>query len=104
MFYRNQKFSENDVVVDANVTESGNNTVVGVVVNKPGTTTPVQDDVVEDALHQTLQEDGQSDISSLTLGVVNTPTVSETQQNNAASVRLTNINASQVGIVFTCTF
>ena len=70
--------------------------MVGVVVNKPGTNSPVQDDIVEDALHQTLQEDGQSDISSLTLGVVNTPTVSETQQNNAARVTLINTNASQV--------
>ncbi|XP_028408014.1 uncharacterized protein LOC114530617 [Dendronephthya gigantea] len=91
----NQQFSETDVIVDANVTESGNNTVVGAVVNEPGTTTPVKTDVVEDALHQTLQENGESDISSLTIGVVNTPTVSETQENNAASVRLTNTNASQ---------
>ncbi|CAB4029120.1 Hypothetical predicted protein, partial [Paramuricea clavata] len=73
----------------------GDNTVLGVVVSKPGTDTPVEGNVVEDALHQTIQEDGQTQISNLTLGVVNVPTVSDNQRDNAISVRLTGIQPSE---------
>ena len=75
---------------------SGNNTVLGVVVNQPGTVTPVESSVVGDALHQTIQEDGQTQITNLTLGVVNAPTVSDNQRDNAISVRLTGTQPSEV--------
>jgi hypothetical protein len=75
---------------------SGINTVLGVVVNQPGTVTPVESSVVGDALHQTIQEDSRTEISNLTLGVVNVPTVSDNQRDNAISVRLTGTQPSEV--------
>ncbi|CAB3993946.1 Hypothetical predicted protein [Paramuricea clavata] len=90
------QFSQNDVIVDgSSVMDAGTNTVVGVVVNQPGTVTPVESSVVEDALHQTIQEDGQTQITNLTLAVVNAPTVSNNQRDNAISVRLTGIQPSE---------
>jgi hypothetical protein len=77
------------------------NTVVGVVVNKPGTGTPVERSVVEDALHHAIQEDGQTQITNLTLAVVNVPTVSDNQRDNAISVRLIGTQPSEVRFVFT---
>jgi hypothetical protein len=91
------QFSQNDVLVDgSSVIDSGDNTVLGVVVNQPGTDTPVEGNVVEDALHQTIQEDGQTQISNLTLGVVNVPRVSDNQRDNAISLRLTGTRPSEV--------
>jgi hypothetical protein len=81
--------------------DAGSNTVLGVVVNQPGTDTPVESNVVEDALHQTIQEDGQTQISNLTLGVVNAPTVSDNQRDKAISIRLTGTQSSEVRFVFT---
>ncbi|CAB4003023.1 Hypothetical predicted protein, partial [Paramuricea clavata] len=90
------QFSQNDVIVDgSSVMDVGDNTVLGVVVSQPGTDTPVEGNVVEDALHQTIQEDGQTQISNITLGVVNVPTVSGNQRDNAISVRLTGIQPSE---------
>ncbi|CAB3980486.1 Hypothetical predicted protein [Paramuricea clavata] len=75
--------------------DAGDNTVLGVVVSQPGTDTPVEGNVVKDALHQTIQEDGQTQISNLTLGIVNVPTVSDNQRDNAISVRLTGSQRSE---------
>ena len=76
--------------------DAGNNTEMGVVVNEPGSSTPLQRDIVQEGLEQTIQEDAQSEISSLTLGIANAPTVSEEQRDDAISVRLTNSQASEV--------
>ena len=102
-FPYSDQFSQNDVMVDgSSVMDAGSsNTVVGIVVNQPGTVTPVESSVVEDALHQTIQEDGQTQITNLTLGVVNAPTVSDNQRDNAISVRLTGTQPSKVRFVFT---
>jgi hypothetical protein len=90
------------MVDGSSVMDAGSsNTVVGIVVNQPGTVTPVESSVVGDALHQTLQEDGQTQISNLTLGVVNAPTVSDNQRDNAISVGLTGTQPSEVRFVFT---
>ena len=102
-FPYSDQFSRNDVMVDgSSVMDAGSsNTVVGIVVNQPGTVIPVESSVVEDALHQTIQEDGQTQITNLTLGVVNAPTVSDNQRDNAISVRLTGTQPSKVRFVFT---
>ena len=90
------------MVDGSSVMDAGSsNTVVGIVVNQPGTVTPVESSVVGDALHQTIQEDGQTQITNLTLGVVNAPTVSDNQRDNAISVRLTGTQPSKVRFVFT---
>lgn len=91
------EFTQNDVLTDANsVTGAGNGTVVGVVVNNPGGNSPVENDVVEEALHQTLQENPNSTISGLTFGIVNTPTVSDEQSGETISIRLPGTSASEV--------
>ena len=69
-----------------------------VVVNEPGTIFPVQSNIVQAGLHQAFQENSQSEISSLKLGVTNAPTVSQTQHKKSVDVRLTDTNASQVSI------
>jgi hypothetical protein len=100
LLYSNE-FSENDVIADSSsVVGAGNDTVMSVVVNEPGTSTPVKNNIVEDALINTIQEDPNSEISNLTLGVVNVPTVSDEQSNNAISVRLTGTQASEVRFVY----
>jgi hypothetical protein len=103
IFLFSDQFSQIDVMVDgSSVMDAGrSNTVVGIVVNQPGTVTPVESSVVEDALHQTIQEDGQTQITNLTIGVVNAPTVSDNQRDNAISVRLTGTQPSKVRFVFT---
>ena len=100
LLHSGQQFSQNDVLVDSSsVTAAGENTVVDVVVNEPGTSTPVQSAIVEDALHQTLQENNQSDISNLNLAVVNAPNASESEREEAFDVRLPNTQASQVRLM-----
>lgn len=73
-----------------------NSTVVGVVVNKPGQNISVENDIVEEALIQTIQEDPHSTISGLALAVVNTSTVSDDQLDETVSVRLLDTNTSEV--------
>ena len=74
----------------------GSNTVLGVVVNEPGTNKPLQNSIVEDGLDKTIEENAQSEISSLTLGVVNVPTVSQEQRDDAVNISLTGFQASSV--------
>jgi hypothetical protein len=55
IFLFSDQFSQTDVLVDgSSVMDAGSNTVLRVVVNQPGTVTPIESNVVEDALHQTI--------------------------------------------------
>jgi hypothetical protein len=74
----------------------GDATMLNVVVNEPGQSTPVSGDIVEEALYQSLQDDSTTTVTNLRLAVVNTPTVSNTQRENAITVRLKNTVANEV--------
>ncbi|XP_028416182.1 uncharacterized protein LOC114539806 [Dendronephthya gigantea] len=90
---RNNKFTEDDVdVITNSVAADGTDTKVSIVVNEPGTTTPISSAVVEDGLHRSFSLDDTSTISSLTLQLAsdNVPVVSPEQKNQAITVRLLN--------------
>ena len=76
----------------------GQNTVVIIVVNEPGKITPVSANVVTDALHQIFQDDNRTAITNLQLAIFNTPSISNSDRQNALRVRLFNIQARQVSI------
>lgn len=75
-------------------------TILNVVVNEPGQSTPVSGDIVEEALYQSLQDDSTTTVTNLRLAVVNTPTVSNTQRENAITVQLKNTVANEVRFLF----
>ena len=70
------------------------------VVNEPGTSIPVSADTVEDGLYNFLQYHNRTIIRNLSLAVVNVSAASMSQIANSVSVRLENIVASEVRIVF----
>ena len=72
----------------------GQNTIVNIIVNEPGQNNPVPSNIVEDALHQTIQEDS----STLQLAIVNAPMVSDAERENALRVRLHNARADEVSM------
>lgn len=78
----------------------GDATMLNVVVNEPGQSTPVSGDIVEEALYQSLQDDSTTTVTNLRLAVVNTPTVSNTQRENAITVQLKNTVANEVRFLF----
>ena len=76
----------------------GQNTIVNIIVNEPGENNPVPSNIVEDALHQTIQEDSATAITNLQLSIVNAPMVSDTERENALRVRLHNARADEVSM------
>ena len=75
----------------------GENTVVNVVVNQPGEQNPVPANIVEDGLYRSIQLDQLTTITNIHLAV-NAPMVSNTQRNYAISIRLNNIQATEVRV------
>ena len=99
LFYSNNKFTYADVIVQPDsLTEAGPNTVVNIIVNEPGQNNAVPDNIVEDALYQTLQEDDKSVLTNLTLAIVNVPVVSVAERENALSVLLLNTAVNEVSV------
>ncbi len=88
------------IVATDSVMTAGNDTMVSVVVTEPGDDKPISADIVKDGLFQSIQDDQLSAISNLHLSLVNVPVVSETQRDNAISVRLQNTGASEVSFLF----
>ena len=94
-------YNENDVIIiTGSLTQIYDDTEVDVVVNEPGTSIPVSADIVEDGLYHSLQDHNATIIRNLSLAVVNVSVVSMSQIANSLSVRLENIVASEVRIVF----
>ena len=94
-------YNENDVIIiTGSLTQIYDDTEVDVVVNEPGTSIPVSADIVEDGLYHSLQDHNATIIRNLSLAVVNVSVVSMNQIANSLSVRLENIVASEVRIVF----
>ena len=77
---------------------AGQNTKIYVVVNEPGENNAVPKNIVEDALYETLQEDNRTAITNLPLAIVNTPTISNTERENALRVRLHSTLANEVSV------
>ena len=99
IFYSDNKFKDTDVIVDSDsVMGEGQNTIVNIIVNEPGENNPVPSNIVEDALHQTIQEDSATAITNLQLSIVNAPMVSDTERENALRVRLHNARADEVSM------
>ena len=99
LFYSNNEFTDTDVIVQSDsLMEAGPNTVVNVIVNEPGQNNAVPGNVVEDALHQTIQEDNSTVLTNLALGIVNTPIVSVAERENALSVILPNTAVNEVSV------
>ena len=95
----NNKFEDTDVIVDSDsVMGQGQNTIVNIVVNEPGKNNPVPSNIVEDALHQTIQEDSSTAITNLQLSIVNAPMFSDAERENALRVRLHNARADEVSM------
>ena len=98
-FYSNNQFTYADVIVQPDsLTEAGPNTVVNIIVNEPGQNNAVPDNIVGDALYQTLKEDNKTVLTNLTLTIVNTPIVSVAEQENALSVLLLNTAVNEVSV------
>ena len=98
-FYRNNQFTDADVIVQSDsLMEAGSNTMVNIIVNEPGQNNAVPGNVVEDALHQTIQEDNSTVLTNLALAIVNTPTVSVAERENALSVILPNTTVNEVSV------
>ena len=98
-FYSNNQFTDTDVIVQPDsVMEASPNTVVNIIVNEPGQNNAVPDNIVEDALYQTLQEDNKTVLTNLTLAIVNAPIVSVAEQENALSVLLPNTVVNEVSV------
>ena len=102
LFCSNNQFTYADIIVQPDsLTEAGPNTVINIIVNEPGQNNAVSDNIVEDALYQTLQEDDKTVLTNLTLAIVNVPTVSVAEQENALSVALPNTAVNEVGVNLT---
>ena len=84
------------VVDSSTIMTYGNDTVVKLVINQPGTDTPVSGQIVEDALRHSLEDDAASTISNLHLAIVNETIVSKSQRDNAVSVLLQNTMVDEV--------
>ena len=98
-FCSNEKFQDSDVIVDpGSIMAAGEDTVFHVVVNEPGGNTPINATIIEDALHQSIQDDNTTDGTNLQLAVVNVPEVSDTERANALRVRLLNTQANEVSM------
>ena len=99
LFYSNNKFKDSDVIVQSDsLMEAGSNTVVNVIVNEPGQNKAVPDNIVENALYQSLQEDDKTVLTNLTLAIVNATNVSVAERENALSVRLPNTTVNEVSV------
>ena len=99
LFYSNNQFTYADVIVQPDsLTEAGPNTVVNIIVNEPGQNNAVPDNIVENALYQTLKEDNKTVLTILTLAIVNAPNVSVAELENALSVLLPNTTVNEVSV------
>ena len=99
IFYSDNEFKDTDVIVDSDsVMGQGQNTIVNIIVNEPGENNPVPFNIVEDALHQTIQEDSSTAITNLQLAIVNAPMFSDAERENALRVRLHNARADEVSM------
>ena len=99
LFYSNNQFTDTDVIVQPDsLTVAGSNTLVNIIVNEPGKNNAVPDNIVEDALYQTLKEDNKTVLTNLTLAILNTPIVSVAEQENALSVLLLNTAVNEVSV------
>ena len=93
------EFQDTDIIVDPeSVIGAGHNTKIYVVVKEPGERNAVPKNIVEDALYETLQEDNRTAITNLQLAIVNAPTISNTERENALRVRLHNTQANEVSM------
>ena len=86
------------IIQPDSLTEAGPNTVVNIIVNEPGQNNAVPDNIVEDALYQTLQVDNKTVLTNLTLAIVNAPIVSVAGQENALRVILPNTAVNEVSV------
>ena len=99
LFYSNNQFTDTDVIVQSDsLMEAELNTMVNVIVNQPGQNKAIPRNVVEDALHQTIQEDNSTVLTNLALVIVNTPIVSVAERENALSVILPNTMVNEVSV------
>ena len=73
-----------------------NNILAYLVVNEPGTSSPISANFVKEALILTIREDNQTTVTKSYFALVNVSINSEEQLDNAISVRLENMQASQV--------
>ena len=78
----------------------GGNTAFNITVTEPGQNTPIAANIVEDALYQSIQDNGRTDETGLQLGIVNTPIISPTERENALRVRLRDTLTTEVSILF----
>ena len=94
MIFSRDQFTTDDVqVIQNSITTAGDNTQLNISVTQPGSSNPVSVNVVEDAFRQPFQ----SNITNLTLGITNIPTLpTANEKNNAIEVRLINFSARQV--------
>ena len=99
-FYSDNEFKDTDVIVDSDsvMGQGRQNTTVNIVVNEPGENNPVPSNIVEDALHQTIQIDSSTAITNLQLAIVNAPMFSDAERENALRVRLHNARADEVSM------
>ena len=72
--------------------------MIYVVVNERGENNAVPKNIVEDALYETLQENNRTAITNLQLAIVNAPTISDIERENALRVRLHDTQADEVSI------
>ena len=79
---------------------AGENTVFNITVTEPGENTPIAANIVEDALYQSIQDNGITDETGLQLAIVNTPIISPTERKNALRVRLHDTLTTEVSILF----
>ena len=93
------EFQNTDIIVDPeSVMGANQSTKIYVVVNEPGEKNAVPKNIVEDALYETLQENNRTAITNLQLAIVNVPTISNTERENALRVRLHNTQANEVSM------
>ena len=80
---------------------AGQDTVISVVINEPGKNNAVSKIIVEEALHQTIQENNRTTITNLQLAIVNALTISDTERENSLRVRLHDTQAADVSTSLT---
>ena len=99
-FCSDNEFQDSDVIVDLDsVMAAGENTVFNIIVTEPGENTSIAANIVEDALYQSIQDNGRTDETSLQLAFVNAPIISPTERENALRVRLHNTLTNEVSIL-----
>lgn len=96
-FFASFFFSSNDesCIIIIYVIQAGENTQLCVII-KLRNNNAVPKRIVEEALHQTIQEDNTTAITNLQLAIVNAPTISDTERENALRVRLLNTQGNEV--------